>query len=271
MDTTSNTRLRLAIRIGQGTLSFSTIEKGTDGSDKVVYEPYPLNSGISIAANLREAFKEATLLAVSYQSVSVLIDSPVLIIPSDMYVEKELTLLYDHSFPSSVSNRVVLPCVLPTLSAVAAFSLSKDLKMVVDDHFAGARFGCVAAPVWRYLQQRSYTGTRSKLYGYFHGRRLDVFSFSQNRFKYCNAFDVAQPNDALYYLLYVWKQLRMSNDNDELHIVGDIPEQDFVVEELRGFLQRVYVINPAGDFNRAPVTQIEGMPYDLMTYYVKGM
>ena len=68
----------------------------------------------------------------------------------------------------------------------------------------------------------------------------------------------------------MWKLLTLSNEHDELHIVGDIPEQEWLVNELRKYLQKAYVINPTADFNRAPATLVKGMPYDLMTYYTKG-
>jgi hypothetical protein len=125
-------------------------------------------------------------------------------------------------------------------------------------------------PVWHYLHQRSFTGHRNKLYGYFHGKRLDIFSFQQNRFKFCNAFDTTQAEDSLYFLLYVWKQLRLEAEHDEMHIVGDIPEKDYLVKELKRYLQKAYVINPSADFQQSPATKIKDMPYDLITLLVKG-
>ena len=62
----------------------------------------------------------------------------------------------------------------------------------------------------------------------------------------------------------------MAPDHDELYLVGDMPEQDVLLEETKKFVKRVFYINPSGEFNRAPVTQIEGMPYDLMVLFVKG-
>ena len=52
--------------------------------------------------------------------------------------------------------------------------------------------------------------------------------------------------------------------------MGDIPEQQWLLSELKKYLQKAYVINPVADFNQAPVTQIKGMPYDLQTLFVKG-
>ena len=62
----------------------------------------------------------------------------------------------------------------------------------------------------------------------------------------------------------------MQTEQDELHLVGDIPEKETITEELKKYLKKVYIINPSADFNEAPATQIKNMPYDLMTLYVKG-
>ena len=62
----------------------------------------------------------------------------------------------------------------------------------------------------------------------------------------------------------------MDTTHDELHIVGEIPEQEQLLRELRQYLQKVYVVNPSADLNQAPATTVKGMPYDLMTLLVKG-
>lgn len=272
MEATGNnaltTRKRLTIRVSRYSLSFSTVDMAA-GESPVVFEPYTVKSGISMAANLREALKTAELPSGNYQRVMVMVDSPVLMIPVDLFREDQCSMLYAHSY-SKTADSVVLHNVLPDLNAVAAFAVNRDLKLVVDDNFSDVCYISAVSPVWRYLHQRSFIGTRGKLYGYFHDKKLDIFSFNQHRFKYCNAFEAAHAQDALYFLLYVWKQLMLKPEYDEIHIVGDIPEREWLLGELRRYLQRAYVINPTGDFNRAPATRIKGMPYDLMTFYVKG-
>lgn len=272
MEATGNipqtTRQRLTIRVSHRSLSFSTVDMAA-GDNPVVYEPYALNSGISMAANLREALKTAVLPSAAYRRVMVMIDSPVLMIPVDLFREDDCAALYMYSY-SGHSADAVLYNVLPDLNAVAAFAVNRDLKLVVDDNYEDAQFVCAMSPVWRYLHQRSFVGTRNKLYGYFHDEKLEIFSYNQHRFKYCNSFDAVHVNDSLYFLLYVWKQLMLKPEYDEIHLVGDIPERELLLDELRRYLQRAYVINPTGDFNRAPATRIKDMPYDLMTFYVKG-
>lgn len=260
---------RLTIRVGQNTLSFSTVDSADDGSNSVQFEPFVVKSGISMAANLREAFKTADLLAMGFTKVRVMVDSPVLMVPVELFDEAAIADMYHHAYLQHEQD-TLLYNVLPDLNAVAVFTVNRDLKTVIDDHFRDAQFVAVLSPVWRYLHRRSFTGARNKLYAYFHDKKVDIFAFQQNRFKFCNQFETVRERDALYFLLNVWKQLALQQEHDELYLVGDIPNSDWLLQVLRDYVKKVYIINPSADFNRAPATQVKGMPYDLMTLFTKG-
>lgn len=260
---------KMTIHIGRTTLSFTLLD-ATNRERPVVYEPYVVKGGVSMAANLREAFKTADLMAADTRRVQVVLDTPSMQIPVEQFEEEEAEALFNYSFPAGQEPRAVLYNVLPDLKSVCLFAINKDLRGVITDQFDDVTFIHAMAPVWRHLHQRSFTGHRNKLYGCFHGGRLDIFSFQQNRFKFCNSFEADHENDALYFLLYVWKQLRLEPQHDELHLVGDIPQQQWLTQELKRYLQNAYVLNPGADLAEAPATKVKGMPYDLMTLLTKG-
>ncbi|WP_311441700.1 DUF3822 family protein [Hoylesella enoeca] len=271
MQETGNNRIvkqpRITLRITENALSFAVVDTSVDA--QVVFEPYIIKSGISMAANLREAFKTSELLSYDTSRAQVLLDTPVLLIPLEEFDETTSAQLYHHTF-HGFEGDVILHNVLANLNAVAVFSINKDLKLVIDDHFSDVRFIALMQPVWSYLHRRSFTGMRRKLFGYFHNGKLDICSFDKNRFRFSNSFSAPHSRDAVYFLLYVWKQLALDPKRDELHIAGDIPDREWLTEALRHYLQNAYVINPTADFNRAPVTQIKGMPLDIMTLFIKG-
>lgn len=257
---------RITIRIGRNTLAFAMPQ---ESEQDIVYEPFVVKSGISMAANLREAFKQSDLLMQAPQKVRVSIDTDVLLTPIETFNEKDIETLYRHAFPQ-LEHDLVYYNVLPDLNAVAIFSMNKDLRLVVDDHFQDVRLVTAISPVWRHLHRRSFTGSRQKLYAYFHEKRLEVFCFQQNRFRFCNAYDASRPKDAVYYILFIWNELQYNAEFDELHLVGEIPDEENVLAELRTYLENVYMINPVADFNEHHATHIKGMPYDLLTLFVKG-
>ena len=256
---------RLIIRIASGSLAFST----TNESNKIVYENYPLKSSISMAANLREALRTTPILSTPYQRVLVMVDSPVLMVPTDCFRESEQEQLYCHAF-SRQEQMTVMHTVIPDLNCVAVFSLQKDLCTVIGDAFSRVSFTAAVAPVWRHLHQRSYTDPHQKLYAYCHDRKMEVMSYNQNRFKFYNSFAVNNPDDALYYLLSTWKQLALDPQHDELFLVGDFPDDKAMTEKAQQFVKRIFTIYPSGEFNRAAVTQIAGIPYDIVILYMKG-
>ncbi len=260
------TNSRLIIRIGRSALSFSTIADGTT----VVYEPYTMNSSISVAANMREALHAVELLQKQFHSTLVMIDAKTMVMPLDDFDEQQKDTIFRYTIISSKSDDI-MHTVLPNLRSVALFAVNHDLRQVLVDNFPNMLLLPAVAPVWRHLHSRSFTGRHQKLYAYFHDRTMSVFSFQQNRFLFTNSFPVSTADNALYYLLSVWKQLNMDASADELHMVGQMPTDGDLRQMAEEFIKKVYVITPVGEFNRAPVTQIKGMPYDLMTLYVKGI
>lgn len=257
---------RLTIRIGNGTLSFSVADK--DG--KVTYTPYEVKGGISMAANLREAFRADEWYASGWERALVLLYSPALILPVEEFSKEKCGTLYNYSF-NGVENDILMHTVLPSQNAVAVFSINKDLRLVLDDNFSEMDVVHLCAPVWNNLHHRSFIGICQKLYGYFHDKQLEVFAYQKKRFRFCNSFSIKHNDDAVYFLLYVWKVLGLDQTRDELYVVGDMEESEALLTKLRRFLQNAYIINPAADFNRDVATKVEGMPYDLTTFYVKGL
>lgn len=260
-------RQRITFRISRNSLSFTTIDRTSES--QVAYEPYVVKSGFSIAVNLRDAFKSSDLLAMEYSRALAMIDADVMLIPIEEYDAENVELLYQHSFPDKKQEAVV-ESVMPDLNAVAVFSINKDLKLVLEDHYADIRYIPVVQPVWSYLCQRSMTGLNYKMYGYFHDEKLCVFSFYRNRFKFCNSFSVEHVHDAVYFLLYVWQQLNYKSERDELYLCGDMPDKEELMSTLKRYVSKAYTINATAEFNRAPITQIKGMPFDLITLFIRG-
>ena len=123
LKTMQDTPKRLVIRLAQNTLSVSTV----NADATVDFLPYVVRSGISMAANMREAFKNEAILQKTYDKTVVMVESPVLMVPADLYEEDDTERMYAHAY-SDTRTSAVMTNVLPDLSAVALFAINKDLK-----------------------------------------------------------------------------------------------------------------------------------------------
>ena len=256
---------RLTIRVSRNTLSFSVVDRKAE--HQVIYEPYTVKGGVSMAANLRQAFKESALLQRGYTKVRLYLDTPIMLVPIEEFQEEDIDTLYQHAFTGHHGD-AILYRVQPTLNVVAVFPVNKDLKLVVEDNFSDVRFTPIMQPMWHHLHQRSFTGLHRKLYGYFHDKKLDIVSFEKNRIKFFNSFDASHAKDALYFILYVWKQLGFNQMQDELHVSGEMPDKDWLLYNTKLYIKKTFLLNPSAEFNRAPITEIKGMTFDLLALYL---
>lgn len=263
MNTEKTMQNRMTIRVAAGSLAFA-LPKDTDRTQVDFYK-YTSKSGISVAAQLRDAFKTVAMLKEpATQRVKVLVDSPVLLIPLDEYNENDRETLYKHSFPSTEGCAIV-GNVLPDLNAVAVFALNRDLKLVVEDHYSDTRYIHLLQPVWDYLHRRHFLGNRRKLYAYFHDNELEIFSFERNHFIFYNRYQAHSVKDAVYFTLFVWKQLALDQMHDELFLGGEIHNKEELLRNLRTYVQMVAVISSTASFNNMSLTQEKGITFDMIT------
>ena len=137
---------KMTIRIGKNTLSF-TMTDATDKERPVIFEPYIVKGGISMTANLREAFKTVNLMATDTRRVQVLVDTPSMLVPIEQFEEEDKEALFDHTFPTKMGKRIVHYNVLPELKAVCLFAVSKDVAVSIGDRFDEVQYIQAMTPV----------------------------------------------------------------------------------------------------------------------------
>lgn len=232
----------------------------------IKYERYPAKTGVSPAANLRQAFTDSPLLSLAADEAVVMVDAPVSLIPQEEYDAASAETLY-RSVLTMTEGQVVVSSAVPELNVVATFAIPRDLKVVVSDHYRRYAFIPVMQPVWTYLYRRNFTGDRRKLFAYFHDRKVDVVAFRQNRFHFCNAFDAVHSADAVYYLLGVWRQLGLDARTDQLHIVGGVPYAAELDRAIAPYISHIHKINPQAGTDPTDKPMQTVMPFDVQALY----
>ena len=262
----SDKKLRLTIRFSRNNMAFAVGDPQENGM--LVYEPYEMNMGISVAANLREAFKVSELLQSGYKRLLAEMDTPVMLMPIDDFGTQDIETLYHHTYHRQ-GNEEILSSILPDLNAIAVFAINKDLKLVIDDHFKDIRIQPLMQSVWTHIYRHLYAGPRRKLFAYFHEKRMEVFSFQQNRFRFSNSYEVENEHDALYYLLYIWKLTGMDTEKDELCLIGDTPYLNRFIDKAKQHLKLCRLINQEVYFSNSQLAKRKELPYDMKAIYLE--
>lgn len=259
--------MKITIRISENSLSFSAPSQSASGHIDI--ENYPLRTGISVSANLRQALVDDRMTRFGAKEALVAVDTPILLLPIEEFDANEIAPLYHHSFRLQQSHKVV-HCVLPNLNAVAVFAVDNDIANIVADQYEAFDYMPIMQPVWKFMHKRSFTGSRANLFVYLHDNNADVMSFRQNRFRFYNRFNAHHHKDTAFYILYVWKQLGLDTLHDNLHIIGTSNEYEDTIKELQQFLKNIRQMNIAADLGHPQDLTNADIPIDLQLLYAIG-
>ena len=223
----------LTLRIGQDALAFLS----SDIEGQSSFKTYEMKGGMSVAANLREAFKTLPLLADKWEKATILADVPVMLVPEEEFDPTDADILFAHTFSGHERDEKKY-YRMESLRTVALYVVERDVQTVVSDHCGEVIYLPSTLPLWLHLGQQA-GGPRQRLYGYFHDGKADIFSFSKQRFRFCNTFSAVHAHDALFYLLSTFTQLGMKGDRDEVMVMGSTPHLKWVTDSLRAYVSRV--------------------------------
>lgn len=244
--------MKLTIRITRTTISFTAPNTVIEGQTD--FEQYSMKTGISVAANLRQALAECRLLQVQtspikaqqsapsqyhpvFDNVRVYIDTPLLLIPAEEFGEESAPTLYHH-VNTGYQQDDVLSTPIPAVNAVATYAVGKDLAFVLTERFCNVQFMPLLAPVITEFSRLACGGFQEKLFCYFHDKRVDVCAFRKSRVRFCSSFDATNADDAVYFILNTWQQLGM-RPSDVICLSGNITGHEALLKLLKQFVKNV--------------------------------
>ena len=94
---------------------------------------------------------------------------------------------------------------------------------------------------WRY---RSLTAYPKQLYVALHEDTIDAACFYRETLLFINSFQVDNPTDMLYYILYIWKQTGLDQQQDKLILFANTETCQTLKEKLQTYLLQIECVQP---------------------------
>jgi hypothetical protein len=236
-----------------------SIRLATDGFSFAVYNPIrnslvltrqrEIEPELSITVNMRKALEELDFLSYTYKRTDALpAGKRFTLMPAELFAEDQAETCFYYNF-SPQENEIVLYDTLPKNGAVVLYALDKSLYDLLREQYPQIRFQSSVSSLAEHLAVKSRPGADKKMYVCVRRSFIEVYVYDRGHLMLLNAFDCENNSDRVYYLLYVWKQLAMDQQADELCVMGDGAEKDLLVEEMRRFIRHVSVLHPVSEFN----------------------
>lgn len=274
----------LSIRISADGLSFCVYAPAEQ--QRYTYHVYQMNPVISVAANLKQALQNDSLLQADYQRVNVLIATPqYTTVPVVAFDRERIEDVFHFVFPKATQSHISYN-VLRRSGIAVIFGLDKNVYQLLRDDFPRARFYASASTLIEYLGEQSLGGAGRKLYVYLHegfnvvgtqGKyEMEIYCFDQGRMTFVNSYPVNGIDDCQYYALSVWQQMHLDQLADTFCIVDEDDLSRQLAGKIKYFIKHTQLISRTDDQvlhsfgTSAAVSSAPRIPYDLQTLLVCG-
>jgi hypothetical protein len=129
---------------------------------------------------------------------------------------------------------------VPIAKTTVLYPISNEVYNFFLHAFNEPDFIHYSAPLITYFYPTNITNKERQMIINFHKKGVDIFCFSNKMFLFGNHFPCDKHQDAMYYVLYTWKQLKMNQFVDSIHVTGEYEENEEFIENLQLYIQHVY-------------------------------
>jgi len=128
---------------------------------------------------------------------------------------------------------------LTTARMKILYLLPENIYSFIKHSFSKPDFIHYSTPFISYfLKKRSMSGSRQIIVN-LQENGLDIFCFSRETFLMGNYFPAKNLQEALYYILFTWKQLQLNQLDDYIQIIGNSLYKSELIDQLTLYIQHI--------------------------------
>lgn len=249
----------MSIRLQSDGLSISGYIPSVAGS--FFYRETACDSSIS-AETLKDFFFAHDFLTWKYKQIRILVQTPIYtLIPKTIFDEKESRNFLSFNFVHA--EKYPLTDELNEQQAVLAYGMDNEIYEFCSRSFIHPRFIHTLTPLISYWGKENNTDSSRRMYAVWEKKDLHILCFQGRDLLLVNSFTAGLPEDAMYYILYAWRQAGMEQEKDHLYLWGEAGMRMHLTEILRVYLRHIEPTAPSteaylkgGEIAQAPMDLI---------------
>lgn len=228
------------------------------GDPPVTCCDYATDESLSLTANVKRMFREVQCLNHAYRNFNVLMAGRrVAFVPLELFEDEQAEAMFYYNHPRA-DNEEVHYNILHKSNVVVLFGMDRSVCAYLSGQCPAVRFYAQSTPLIEYFTVRSRLGNSRKVYVNLRGEGMDVYVFERGRLQLGNVFACRETTDCAYYLLYLWKQLHLDQERDELHLTGGTAEKrEALLTLLKKYVRQVFVLLPVENLDLQNITLCE--------------
>ena len=177
------------------------------------------------------------ILKQNYYKIVVIIDTPIhTLIPDEIYSFDKLKsyLTFNHFIRN---NEIVLVDDISNIISKNIYWLPLEIDVFISKYFTNYKYCHISSiflnPIF------IETDMSDKVFVNISGNTLLVIVTEANKLKYCNTFVFKSAEDLIFYLLNMFKQLKLNPDSVPLILVGEFDKKSAIYNLIYRYIRNV--------------------------------
>ena len=257
----------LAIYTGSEHFSFSLFDPREAGS--YFYRELSDENHADAFSIFKEAFFNHDFFSLPFRKVWILNRTPIFTyIPNSIYSSKTREDFLDFLF--SERQGVTLNNTISSMGISILYQLPEEIHQFMVRSFTKPTFIHYSAPLLIYFGEKVKKANIHRMVVNLQERGVDIFCFSGGKFLLGNYFPCTTLSEALYYILFTWKQLQFNQLHDYLHITGNSIFREELTNKLMPYLQHIYRLSISPEIYFENV-ESDKIPFELAALSLCGL
>jgi hypothetical protein len=235
-------QLCLSVQISDNSFSYNIID--WELSKHLVLKQYLFNEKKTPLISLLEAiFDSDDLLNKAYKKTSVcVLNKHYTFIPNPLFSEAAAESYLNYNCKLNSSQKV-LSFPVKSISAHVAFAVDEQLKAFIDYKLIGCKWMHNTVVLTEALLNNYREDEKQQVFLNISTDSFDVLVFNGKQLQLFNSFEYTTAEDFLFHLLFVFEQLSVNADKQQVIICGEVLKNSAIYEKLHKYIRHISFIN----------------------------
>lgn len=216
----------------------------------------------NLLSNVQRIIFELNFLTQEFKQTNVVfVGKDYDILPASFFDKKESTGLYNFTHFSKADH--TMSGFIDAQDVVVSYKVDKDLLDFLSRSLFAPNYFHHSNLLINWIEKRVKSlKSKSKMIVAFHENIMDVFCFSDSKLLHSLSYENENPANQVYYLLKLWEQYELDQQEDTLYILGEADR--LVMARAQLYINRIESLTWAGEITSWS-DDAKKAPLDLLT------
>ena len=234
-------KYEVSIRLSPGGLSFAGMIPSE--KDSFFYTETKIDRTKQTIQAIKDLFFAHPFFSYAYRRIYVICaNRQYTLVPETIFVEKQKEQVM--SFVFSVSDEKTIHERLDELESELLFTIQPDVYEFFSRSLLRPTFTHAVTQLLIRWRKQNLTNFPKQLFVAIREDSMDIACFDKGALLFINSFHFDDPDDILYYLLYVWKQTGLDQQKDNLALYASPRIYQTLKDTLQTYLVQIEFVEP---------------------------